>query len=272
MKLLAIIEHTFREGLARKTIIGFFVISTFFLVIAALGAVFTPSTIDLGSQETGKQVIDVMGDREVIRQIMAFLTGFINFAALVLSIFATASIIPNTMEKGSIDLLLSKPVSRNQILLGKFLGSMLIVLANIAYYIIGMWLIFGVRTGYWNPGFLAVTLSITYTFFVLYAAMMLIGVTSRSSALTIIILYVFYFLISPILEAREVIAKLASSDALSTVLSVFYYALPRPDAMAKFTNALVTGLPLDWSPVWTSGIVAIFLYGLATFLFRRKDF
>ncbi len=272
MKLWAIIEHTFREGLARKTIIGFFVISTFFLAIMVLAALFVPSTIDIGNEQTGKQTVNVMTDRTMVLQIQAVLTGFINFAAIVLSVFATASILPNTMEKGSIDLLLSKPVSRNEIFFGKFLGSMLIVLVNIAYYIVGMWLIFGIRTGFWNPGFLGVILTITYTFFVLYGPMMLIGVTSRSSALTIILLYVFYFLISPILESREMLAKLASSDALADVLSVFYYMLPRPDGMAKFTQSLVTVSALDWSPVWTSGLAALVMYGLAGYLFRRKDF
>lgn len=272
MKILAIIEHTFREGLARKTIIGFFVISSFFLAMAVLAALFMPSSIDIGNKEVGEKTVEIMSDVTVVRQIQAFLTGFINFAALVLSIFATASILPNTMEKGSIDLLLSKPVSRSEIFLGKWLGSMLIVIVNIAYYIIGMWLIFGIRTGYWNPGFLGTTLTISYTFLVLYAPMTLIGVTSRSSALTIILLYVFYFLVSPILEARDIIAEVASAPALADVLSVFYYILPRPDAMARFTNSLVTVSALDWSPVWTSGIAALAMYLLAAWLFRRKDF
>ncbi|MCB2205505.1 ABC transporter permease [bacterium] len=272
MKLLAIIEHTIREGLARKTIIGFFVISSFFLALTVLAAVFMPESIEMGSPEGKQQTVQIMTDQTIIRQIQAGLTGFINFAALVLSIFATASILPNAMEKGSIDLLLSKPVSRQEIFLGKFLGSLLIVFANVAYYIIGMWLIFGVRTGFWNPGFLAVTLSITYTFVVLYGPMTLIGVSSRSSALTIIVLYVFYFLISPILESREVIAQVASSDAIADVLSVFYYALPRPDALGQFGHALVTGLPLEWSAVWTSALSALAMYVWAAYIFRRKDF
>ncbi|MFU8840599.1 MAG: lysylphosphatidylglycerol synthase transmembrane domain-containing protein [Nitriliruptoraceae bacterium] len=43
MKLWAIIQYTFREGIARKTIIGFAIISTFFLLLA-----FTFSDLDLG--------------------------------------------------------------------------------------------------------------------------------------------------------------------------------------------------------------------------------
>ncbi|MBN1448244.1 MAG: ABC transporter permease subunit [Bacteroidetes bacterium] len=272
MKLLAIIEHTLREGLARKTIIGFFVISSFFLVVAVLTAIFIPSTLELGNPQTGQETIDLMNNQEVIRQVQALLAGFINFAALLLSIFATASIIPNTLEKGSIDLLLSKPVSRNEILFGKFIGSLLIVILNVGYYIIGMWLIFGVRTGFWNTGFLAVTLSITFTFLVLYAPMMVIGISSRSSALTIIILYVFLFLISPILETREIIAQVASNDTVKHILDVLYYPLPKPDALGLVSRSLVMGETFDWMPIWTSALFALAMYVLAVFLFRKKDF
>lgn len=272
MKLLAIIEYTFREGLARKTIIGFFVISTFFLLLALLGAVFMPSTIEIGDPKTGQETVNIMSNQEFMRGVQAFLTGFINFAALVLSIFATASILPNTMEKGSIDLLLSKPVSRDEILFGKFIGSLLIVIMNVAYYILGMWLIFGIRTGFWNTGFLAVTLSITFTFLVLYTPMMVIGITSRSSALTIILLYIYLFLVSPILEARKAIADLAQNDTVRHVLDVIYYPLPKPDALGELSRDLVIAQPIDWMPVWTSALFAVAMYAVAVVIFRRKDF
>ena len=176
------------------------------------------------------------------------------------------------LEKGNIDLLLSKPVTRTQLLLGKFLGSLLIVLVNVAYFIVGMWIISGARTGVWNTGFLAVTLSITYTFLVLYAPMLVIGIGSRSSALTIIVLYVFIFLVGPILENRQVFAELITNDTLTTVLDVFYYIFPKPDALGNVSTALVLHRPVDWMPVWTSGLFAAAMYVLAGWMFRRKEF
>ncbi len=272
MKLMALIEFTFREGLARKTIIGFAVISTFFLVIGIIAALLIPTVIETGNPQAGVTTIDITNNTQVIWQVQAALTGFINFAALVLSIFATASILPNTMEKGSIDLLLSKPVSRMEILLGKILGSLLIVVVNVAYFIVGMWLIVGLRTGEWNPSFLGVTISITYTYIVLFAPMLVIGIASHSSALTIIVLYVFIFLISPILESREAIIQLAQSDIAKTVLDTLYYILPKPDALGSVSYDLVMHQSLDWMPVWSSGLFAVAMYGLAAWQFRRKDF
>jgi ABC-type transport system involved in multi-copper enzyme maturation permease subunit len=272
MKLWAIIEYTFREGLARKTIIGFALISTFFLLIGLVAALLVPTTIEMGNAQNGGGSLDITADPTVVWQVQSALTGFINFAALVLSIFATASILPNTMEKGNIDLLLSKPVSRTQLLFGKTLGSLLIVLVNVAYFIVGMWIISGARTGEWNLGFLAVTLTVTYTFLVLFAPMLVIGIGSRSSALTIILLYVFIFLISPILEVREPISELTGSDAVRHVLDAFYYVLPKPDALGKLSQSLVMHMEVEWMPVWSSGLFAVAMYALAAWMFRRKDF
>ena len=271
MKLWAIITYTFREGLARKTIIGFAAISTFFLLIGVVAALLIPTTIETGQGATAATV-DITADPTVVWRVQAALTGFINFAALVLSIFATASILPNTMEKGHIDLLLSKPVSRGELLLGKSLGSLLIVLVNVAYFIIGMWMITGIRTGVWNASFLGVSLAITYTFLVLFAPMLVIGIASRSSALTIILLYVFIFLVSPILEAREAIAQLAGSDTVKTVLDLLYYPLPKPDALGAFSQSLVMHMEVNLMPLWTSGLFAVAMFALAAWLFHRKDF
>ena len=47
--------------------------------------------------------------------------------------FASAGLIPSVLEPGRIELLLSKPVSRTHILLGRYLGNVLVVSSNIVY-------------------------------------------------------------------------------------------------------------------------------------------
>ena len=175
MSVLAIILFTIREGIARKTIIAFFSISTLFLLFTLITALLSDFNLDLQLGGEGAPPLD---KEELIRQGQIFITGFLHFGVLVLSIFATASFIPNTLEKGSIDVLLSKPVSRHQILLGRFLGSTLIVLVNVLWCVAGMWLILSVKTGYWNQGFLAVVVPITYSFIVMYTVMMVLGIIS----------------------------------------------------------------------------------------------
>jgi ABC-type transport system involved in multi-copper enzyme maturation permease subunit len=283
MKLLAILGDTFREALARKTIIGFFAVSTFFLVLALIFALATDMSTLLAQsvqvrtqggpvqQSTAEQMALMLPS--LVMGAQAGFTGFIHFAALFLSVFATASIIPNALEKGSIDLLLSKPVSRHEILGGKYLGGLLIVIANVAWYVAGMFLIMSFETGYWNWGFLAVILPVSYSFAVLWAAMLPLGISTRSSALTIIILYAFLYFLSPLLAHRATILySFISSETVRWVIDAVYYVLPKPDDLSSFAINLVLHRELDWMPVWTTALFGSAMAGLAWWLLRRKDF
>jgi ABC-type transport system involved in multi-copper enzyme maturation permease subunit len=271
MKLRAIIEFTFREGLARKTIIAFATISTLALLVQILLVLLVPDTVEVGAAGATQQV-RLTGSQETIGQIQALATGLITFMATILAVFATASILPRTMEKGAIDLLLSKPVSRGSILLGTTLGAVLIVLVNVGYYIAGSWVIVGVWSGYWNWGFLGAVLPITYMFLVLYSAMMVLSIATRSSALSMIVVYAFVFLVDPILENRKVLAELMGNDTIKTVMDFFYYPLPKPDAISKVSTSMVLHLDISWEPLWTSGLFACAMFALAWWLFSKKDF
>lgn len=271
MKLLAIIEDTIREGIARKTIIGFFILSTLFLLIGIIAAI----SIDTESMFQAQQIPDEQGKMitvEMTKLIQSGIVGTINFFAIIISVFATASIIPHTVEKGAIDLLLSKPVSRLTYLTGKSIGAVLIVLANVAYFVIGMWLILSIKTGSWEPGILVSILTITYSFAVLYTVLLLIGVTSGSTPLSIITVYVYLFLINPIIEAREIIAQATKNDTVKYVLDGLYYILPKPGELRDIAVNVIFSRPIDWEPVFTSLAFGAALFALSAYIFQKKDF
>lgn len=275
MKLTAIIRDTFREALARKTIIGFFAVSTFFLLIALVTALVTDAAnlmpganVQIGTPD-GARVLTIA---DVAIAMQAALTSLLHLAALFLSIFATAGIIPNMLERGSIDLLLSKPVSRLEILAGKYLGGLLIVAANVVYYVAGMFLIMSLDTGFWNWGFLAVILPVTWSFAVLWSAMLPLALASRSSALTIILMYAFLYFIAPLLYSREqFLFQFLTNENLQGAITGLFYILPKPGAMTDLAVALVADRSVDWMPVWTSALFAAAMLALAVWMFRRRD-
>src|SRR5436305_6463134 len=73
---------------------------------------------------------------------------------LLLGVVVTAFFIPNMLRKGSIDLLLTKPLHRATLLLFKYIGGLLFVFLNLLVVVVGIWLVFGLRTGIWSWGFL----------------------------------------------------------------------------------------------------------------------
>jgi ABC-type transport system involved in multi-copper enzyme maturation permease subunit len=210
---------------------------------------------------------------EILGGIQTVIARALYGPAILLSLFATASIVPNAMEKGSIDLLLSKPLSRLEILTGKLLGGILIVLINIAYYIVGMWLIIAITTGFWNAGLLWCIFPITFAFVVLFSLSILIGVTARSSALAIILTYFLFILIVPVLTAREMLLfRFIQDTTVQSVITGLYYLLPKTDDLANACATLITAHRLDWMPVWTSALFACAMFAAAAFAFRKKDF
>lgn len=106
---------------------------------------------------------------------------------LLVSVIVTAAFIPNMLNKGVLDLYISKPISRVELLVYKYLGGLLFVLILATVIVGGIWLILGLRTGIWTTGFLAMIPMLTFYFAVLYSISTCVAVLTRSSLLAILV-------------------------------------------------------------------------------------
>lgn len=132
---------------------------------------------------------------EFVRFTEATLVNFFGAAiALLLSTIITAFFIPNMLRKGTVDLLLVKPIHRSTLLLYKYIGGLLIIFLNTAFVVLGIWLALGLRTGMWGVGFLASILVITFQFALYYAVSTFFGVVTRSSIVAILMACFAWFL------------------------------------------------------------------------------
>ena len=114
--------------------------------------------------------------------------------ALLLSTIITAFFIPNMLRKGSVDLLLVKPVHRATLLLYKFVGGLSFIFLNTVFIVAGIWLVVGLRSGLWSLGFLLSILVITYQFAVYYSISTLFGVLTRSPIVSILVTCFAWFI------------------------------------------------------------------------------
>ncbi len=106
--------------------------------------------------------------------------------ALLLSIVVTAFFIPNMLRKGTIDLLLAKPINRPTLLVYKYPGGLTFMFVNTLVIVGGIWLVLGLRTGLWGTGFLFSIFVLTYEFAIFYAVSTLFGVMTRNSLVAIL--------------------------------------------------------------------------------------
>ena len=273
MKLWSIILLTFRESLAKKTFMAFLGISTFIclLLIFALNLDIMDgmqSSVSLFGQEmtATAEITKILFGIESGIAILLFSGG------IFMSLFATSSLIPSLLQEGYVDIFISKPVSRLEILLGRYLGSVAIVTLNIFYLVIFSGLILSVKTSVWNWGYLWAAVIIVLTFAVLFALMTFLGVVSRSGPLSLMITYLILFF-SPMLLARDKIYALLSSAVYGYFFDGLYYFLPKTAELGVILQRLVSNQPVDsWMPLWSSGLFGIFMLTVSAYIFKRKNF
>jgi ABC-type transport system involved in multi-copper enzyme maturation permease subunit len=210
--------------------------------------------------------------KEFIWNIEGGIAAALFSAGVLLALFATSSLIPSMLQKGTIDLFISKPLSRSNILLGRYLGATSIVAFNIFYLVIGSWLVLSIKTGLWNSGFLLAGVMIVVTYMIMYSIMMFFGVLTSSSAFSLMVTFLV-IIITPMLIARDRIYALLSSKVYGYLLDGLYYFLPKGGELGDMTQKLVRGVMIEnWLPLWTSLLFAVFMFFMTQILFSRKNY
>lgn len=268
----ALIRDTFREALARKIFWGFAACSSslilFFIFLMRIdvveGAV---ATITLFGREAPPRDLAML-----TRQVHGGLAAFLYTAGLFLSVFASAGLIPTVFEPGRIELLLSKPVSRHHILIGRYLGNLLVIAANMFYLVVSVWIIFGLKTGVWTHEFLYSTALTVFIFAVLLTVVLLVAVLSESAVVATMATFAV-ILTSPILSQRNVIERLLSSEWSRDLVRWLYYVLPKVFDIGRICREIVLGQPVeDWTPVWSSALFGAAIFAAGLYSFARRNY
>lgn len=270
---LALIVDTIREAVARWIFIGLFGLSTmmilFFLFILKIDVVEGAlATVSLFGQSM-RRPQDV---NNVVMGAYGAIATFLYTWGMGLAVFASAGLIPRVLEPGRIELILSKPVSRHRILVGRFLGNSLVVAANTAYLSLGVWSILGAKTGIWKPAFLLTIPFTMFVFMVLLTVVVFLGVLVESTALSTMVT-TGMMILSPVLAQVDLMNRLLSSELSRSIWRGLYYTMPKVYDIGRMTLNAVRDLPPEsWMPMWSSAIFGVVVFGAALTIFARRDF
>ena len=269
---IALVRDTFREAFARKIFWAFFGCSTalilFFVFIMRVDVVEGAlATASIFGKSGPSQSVERM-----VAGVHAGIANFLYSIGMCLAVFASAGLISAVFEPGRIELLLSKPVTRYHILLGRYTGNVLVVATNLFYLIFAIWIIFGIKTQVWHAGFLFAGLMTLFVFCVLLTVSLLVGVLWESAAVSIIATF-GVMVLSLIVSAKTTWEKLLSSEWSRDIVRGLYYVLPRIYDIGRINNNLITNQPItDWPAIWTTAAFGAVLLGASLFFFARRDF
>ncbi len=121
-----------------------------------------------------------------------FFDKFVMSIGLFIAILVTSNLIPEMFEPGSLNLLLSKPVPRWLLLLGKFVGGCAFIALCAAYLFLGSWLWMGLAAGHWDQGLLWSIPLYIIVFAIYFSVSMLVGIQFRSAIVSVILTVVFW--------------------------------------------------------------------------------
>ena len=124
--------------------------------------------------------------------IPSILDKFVLSIGLAIAIVVTASIIPETFEPGSLNLLLSKPVSRWGLFVAKFIGGCVFISICATYLFAGVWLWLGLALGVWESAILLSILLYIVVFGIYFSVSAFVGLVYRSTILAIMVTLLFW--------------------------------------------------------------------------------
>lgn len=271
----ALVVDTFRESFARKIFWGFFGCSTvlmlFLMVVLNIDVVegSLAAVKVFGTDISGPDGVPV---EVIVDGVLGAFAAFLFSIGLFLAIFAAAGLIPTIFEPGRIELMLSKPLSRRALLLGKYLGTLAVIGANIAYLVAGVWLLLGWKTGYWKIELLAAGGFAVFTFAVLLCVVTLVAVASNSAVLATMVTYLVMIL-SSIVSQHEKIAPFFSSEGPRSIVRGLYTVLPKTLELGNSARLMMQGETIEsWTPFWSSAMFGGVVLILALWIFERKDY
>ena len=282
--LVANIEDVMREAAARWTLIAYFLLSSIFIIIfaSAINLDIVDGTL-AGAKLFGAEVQMSANDQiSIERLVLGFETGFsaiLYFLCTFLAIFATAHLVPRMQDRGTIDLYLSRPVSRFKLLMSRYVAGLILAASNVIYLLGTIWLIVAWKTGVANPRFLLAGAIILFVIATLLAFAFLVGVVTSSTAVSIMTTYGLFFF-ALMLVAHERIEAAVSKEWQAWLISTLYWVIPKTAELGQAVVAFVGGdaLPdqvaavLTPAPFLTTAAFGIACLALASWLFQRKEF
>jgi len=252
-QVVAIAVNTFRETIRDRVLA---VIVVFALLMIAGG-------LWLGSISLGEQG-RMMKDFGLVA-----VTAF----GLIVAVFVAAGLVHKEVEKRTVYVLFSKPVSRAGFISGKFVGlcaTMAVVLAGMGLFLFALvWMVDGKPSG--------MTLLAVLMVYVQLLAIMAVTIffSTLGSAILASVLGICVFVAGQLSQNVLALTRLGKNPLTEALSWVIYVIVPNLSAV-DVKAGVVGEQTLAWGQigVWTAYLLAyvVVVLALATLVFRRKEF
>jgi ABC-type transport system involved in multi-copper enzyme maturation permease subunit len=265
---------TFQESFRNKMFLFFFVVAT--LIIGSIGLALNMDAVNgvmRGVTFFGTALrVPAFTVKQWVESLQAGLAMLIGTFGLFMALMATSTLFPTMLQKGSVDLLLCRPIPRWRIISSRFLGGVSIMAFNAVFLFVGVWAVLGLKADVWNNRFPMSSALVIFAFIVLFSVVMIASVVTENGPAGLLAAATM-LIFSPILAAHEQITPAFSSELYRRVFRSLYWVLPKSAETISAMRRLILNRPLDinWV-VGTSALFALTCYVGTMIYFTRKDY
>lgn len=265
------------EAFARRFMIGIFAIIT-------LGLLTLTAALDLdvvqGSLAAGRLFGMNLGNPLLapdlaLSQFFALAAYPIFYMGLIFGVVASAGIAVTLLAPGRVELLLSLPLRRSDLVLGIFLGVVLLNALSLAFAVGGLALVLFFKLGVVSPAPAAGALMALFGFMPLYAVMLLATTLIRAANVSTGSGTLFIFLAS-ITSRREEFLALFQPGLRKEIIAFFIAPLPRlhllADAGHQAASANTWLLASALGPLAVTGAFTAACLALTIFVVSGKNY
>lgn len=218
MQFATLIIDSFRESVDRK--IFWVIVAITLLVLLTMTSIsFHADRVSLlfGAWELETGVVDpdtgagrydpatALGRRNIASVAVGIGDTLMGTLGIILSLIATAGFLPSFLERGAIDVVLSKPMPRPLLFLGKYLGSLAFVFLAGVLFVVPAFLVIWLRWGVFAPGFLMLVPLLVLLFSYIYCVSAWVGVATRSTIASVLIAIAAWMVFVSVQQASNVV-------------------------------------------------------------------
>jgi len=259
-----LLRDTLAEMVSRKIFV-LFVIVTMVLLLAVWGTWEVRLNIsgDQGFSDAASGAAASLV-AEAFAKVMSVLVFF--------AVFATAGLLPRSLERGRAEFFLSKPLSRAQLLTARLVsiwlvyGLMVVACGMIVYVVMVM------AHGGFDPAMIYLFAMTLVEYGVWVSIVGLAGILFGSSSWAMIIAFSVW-VAQLLLASHDTFRNLLTNQVILYTIDTLYYLVPKTSQMRDLAVNLAVGQPVEsWLPLWSSVVVAAILYYCAISVFARRDY
>ncbi|MDA1008303.1 MAG: ABC transporter permease [Planctomycetota bacterium] len=180
------------------------------LVVASIGA--------LGVNEEGISIFwwtlespffnsSVIADETFYKLLFTNLgvSWWLGLGATILALVSTAGIIPDLVGAGTIDMMVSKPISRSRLFLTKYATGLLFSALQVTVFTVACIIIIGIRGNSWEFGLLIAVPIVILFYSYLFCVCALVGLVTRSTVASLLLTMIFWFLVFGVQSGEQII-------------------------------------------------------------------